>query len=718
MYLKYIQIVNYKNLKNSKFEFGKGVNTVIGENDSGKSNAMTAMRILLDSNYYYNTKLLKENDFSDILDDWRGHWIIISAYFDEISKVDKDNEICSEISLDKENELFTKSYICCKDEEYGTVTLYIRPNKKVRKQLFNASGDEDNFRKIRSEIQLSDYEFSYKARSQEDFTDFAVYKKVVGDLENFQYADPENEDASIIGNNIDILNLWEHISVVFIDALRDVESEMHKTKNPMKRIFETIQSKIAQEDIDEIKEKVKDSNRSLSNIKQISNMGSDINTKLQDVVGLVYSPEVYVESRIKEDIDSIARYLSLNPAGERDIDSLGLGHLNILYIALKLVEFEANRNHEILNIMIVEEPEAHIHTHIQKTLFDNLKVSKNYTQVIMTTHSPHISEVSNIININVMKKDGSKSIVMRPINGLDNFGNHYFKHKRIKLSECLSRYLDARRSVLLFSKGVVLVEGDAEEILIPVLVREGLGISLDEIGVSVINIGSVGFENIASVFDESRIQRKCAIITDYDAIVKGAKKSKEKAMEQGKEREKKLAKLFGDNKWVESFYAPHTFEVDLANLDENRKYYKELVDIYYKRIYTINNYKNNIDGDEAKRYDAVLKLADTIGKGWMATILSKYIDKTVAIPDYIINAIAFASYEVVNIQIVKKMLLSVLTFYCDEEKDNHVKDFLERLNNATDNENIISIQSEFLYKFSNSNLAKFFAYQNRMKTYE
>lgn len=53
MYLNYMQIVNYKNIRNARFEFGKGANTVIGENDSGKSNAMTAaMRILLDSDYY------------------------------------------------------------------------------------------------------------------------------------------------------------------------------------------------------------------------------------------------------------------------------------------------------------------------------------------------------------------------------------------------------------------------------------------------------------------------------------------------------------------------------------------------------------------------------------------------------------------------------------------------------------------------------------------
>ena len=77
----------------------------------------------------------------------------------------------------------------------------------------------------------------------------------------------------------------------------------------------------------------------------------------------------------------------------------------MLYIALKLVEFEYGRKHEVLNIMIVEEPEAHIHTHIQKTLFDNLKVMQDYTQVILTTHSTHISEVADIRKVNILKMD-------------------------------------------------------------------------------------------------------------------------------------------------------------------------------------------------------------------------------------------------------------------------------------------------------------------------
>ena len=72
---------------------------------------------------------------------------------------------------------------------------------------------------MRASIQISDYEFAYRARSQEDFTNNEVYKKIVGDFEVGKYADPDNEDSFVLGSAIDILNLWEHVSVVFINAL-------------------------------------------------------------------------------------------------------------------------------------------------------------------------------------------------------------------------------------------------------------------------------------------------------------------------------------------------------------------------------------------------------------------------------------------------------------------------------------------------------------------
>ena len=107
------------------------------------------------------------------------------------------------------------------------------------------------------------------------------------------------------------------------------------------------------------------------------------------------------------------------------------------------------------------------------------------------------------------------------------------KETDLSIEECIERYLDAKRSVLLFSKGVILVEGDAEEILIPALVKQTLGVSLDELGIGVINVGSVSFEYIASVFGDERIRRHCSIITDLDAQVEGAHKGSEGAEQRG-----------------------------------------------------------------------------------------------------------------------------------------------------------------------------------------
>jgi predicted ATP-dependent endonuclease of OLD family len=378
MYLKYLQIVNYKNLKSARFEFSKGANTIIGENDSGKSNALTAMRILLDDSYFYNAKRLKESDFSYALENWKGHWIIISAFFDEISDDDKVNEICAELSPEEEDREFLKSYIRCKDKGYGTVTLFIRPNKTIRSELFNAP-DATAFEAILSKIKLSDYEFFYTARSQADFTDEDTYKKIVGDIVDNNYADPADDDSAVLGSSFNVLHVWEHISLVFIDALRDVEAELRKPKNPIRRIVDTIEGDIADTDIDDIKQKIIELNDKLSGIPQISNIGRLVNAKLIEMIGMVYSPNIKLESRLKEDFASLAKYLTMAPSDQQDIDLLGLGHLNILYMALKFVEFDVNRNHEILNIMVIEEPEAHIHTHIQKTLFniDLLTISYN-----------------------------------------------------------------------------------------------------------------------------------------------------------------------------------------------------------------------------------------------------------------------------------------------------------------------------------------------------
>lgn len=708
MYLKYIQIVNFKNLKAARFEFAKGANTIIGENDSGKSNALTAIRILLDDNYYYNTKRLKETDFSYALGDWRGHWIIISAFFDEISREDKSNEFCAELTPEQENIDFLKSYIRCADKEFGTVSLFIRPCRAKRAELAEAA-QNGTFEAVRSQIKLSDYEFYYTSRSQADFTDENVYKSIVGDICAGQYVNPEDDDQSVLGSKIDIMNVWQHISTVFIDALRDVESELRKPKSPIRQIIDTIEGNIEETDIDDIKRKISELNQKISHIPQVSDIGSQVNQKLLEMIGAIYSPEIKLESRLKEDFATLARYLTISPSNQKDIDLLGLGHLNILYIAMKLVEFEVNRNRELLNIMIIEEPEAHIHTHIQKTLFNNLQVTHTYTQVVMSTHSTHLSEVSDIEKVNVMKKvDEQTSLVMKPTNGLDQFGADVLEYKGISFSKILSRYLDAKRSVLLFSKGVIMVEGDGEEILIPALVKKVLGVSLDEMGIGLINIGSVGFENVACIFDESRLQRKCSIVTDLDVVVDGAKKSSQVAMDRGASRREKLSRLFDANPYVSAFYAPHTLEVDFASEDNNKRFVCAIIKRAYKDAATKEKHVLAVkSGTEAERYDSVMTVAKNIKKGWYATLLAEKIDAGATIPMYILDAIAFVAKDILSEKLLWKMTSHSFNAYdLDEDYDDLKTAFKEARSSKEIRETIEMFCDEFPNDMVSSFIAK------------
>ncbi|MBC1606870.1 AAA family ATPase [Listeria welshimeri] len=693
MYLSNLKIKNFRNYKSGSFDFKKGTNTIVGENDAGKSNALTALRVLLDDSYYYGKKTLKESDFSYYLgDNWRGEWIIISATFGGITEEDMDNEICSTLSIakideiDEEENIDEVSRLLTKDTDgIGSLTLYIRPNKNIRKKLYD-SKDIAEFEKIRENIRLVDYEFYYTSKSDYNFLLDDNYSRLVGNLNEGLASNPSDDDSAKLGAKIDMIDIYQHISVVYIDALRDVLREMKTSKNPIRRIIEAIESNIEVNRIEGVKEKIKALNDEIVAIPQINGIGNSLNSELKDILGSVYSPDLSLSSNMSDEISSLSKFLSMRSKDDDELELLGLGHLNMIYLALKIVEFESCRSRELLNIMLIEEPEAHIHRHIQKTLFDGLSIKEGYTQLIMTTHSVHLAESSEISRMNIIKSYKKQSIVMSPSNELNLFASEKLQ-KKMNLAKNIERYLDVKRNGLLFSKGVVLAEGDAEEILIPNLVKKTFGISLDEIGIGLINIGSTAFEYVASLFDEKRIMRYCAIITDLDqqAIPKDSSMYKKKAEEKGIERQKKLNRLFEDNKWVDMFYANTTFEIEFA--DENTEYITQLVTDTFSQEDTINDYNDKLLGEDIdQRNLSVLRLANKLGKGWFAIEISNIIDESVSIPNYILNALAFASQESMSIAIYLKLIKYELLCL---DKGEQVKDIEVAQNSGNDIKDIV-----------------------------
>ena len=664
MYLNSLQLCNFRNFKSSNFIFKNGANTIIGENDTGKSNAITALRILLDDNYFYNEKRLKETDFNfDI--DWKGHWIIISANFNGISDEEASSELWGEIKVTLDESKDEIKRIITGNCDVGTVTLFIRPNNNIRKKLFELNGKAE-FEDFRLSLSLSDYEFYYTAQGCADFTCAENYKTIVGDISNKIASNPDDDDKYFLGNRVHISDIYKHINVVFIDALRDVVQELYSQRSPIRKMIEKIKSDIPSTAIDAIKEKILDLNNYIESVENISRIGDNIKTKMDDTVGLTYSPNIKITSNLTDSIDKLSRYLTMQTNNNDDIDLLGLGHMNIIYIALKMVEFEINRSLELVNIMLIEEPEAHIHAHIQKTLFSNLGTSRDYTQVIMTTHSVHISEASEISRMNILKNNNKISHVMQPNYKLKEFAESNLQKSNIDFYKKIERYLDIKRSTLMFSKSVILVEGDGEEILIPAMVEKGLGFKLDEIGISIINIGSVGFENIAALFSEDRVKKHCAIITDLDKQVvpeESAHYSK-RAATLGEDRQEKLRECFNGNSFVQPFYAETTFEIEFAKHSSNIQYIKNVADKSYTCKRTKKAFCDSMDnGQISEKAEKVLILANREGKGWYALLLADEIDCKVKIPDYILEAIAYSGKETIKDEILQKSILYSIAFY-------------------------------------------------------
>lgn len=639
MHISKISLVNYRNFANAKLIFNKGINTIIGENGTGKTNLFRAIRLLLDDNLLRSAHRLDEKDFHRGLEHWHGHWIIISIEFHEVSQ---DEAIQSLF-------LHGTGSVGAGDVSKATYNLIFRPKTDVRRRLSELShGDHDGMAAILSGISIEDYETVFTGRSEADFNDPATYAEIVGDFKIAKFG--KELDHPAVGSRIPaMLSVSKEISFTFVQALRDVIAEFQNNRtNPLLNLLKRKSGEIDPVSFLPITVKVKDLNDAIEGLDDVQTVRSDIVGTIKEAAGEAYSPSsLSIRSDLSDEADKLFQSLKLfvgetGNGYEGPVHELSLGGANLIYLTLKLLEFKYQKaNQSFANFLLIEEPEAHIHTHIQKTLFDRLSFAD--TQIIYSTHSTHISEASNVENMNILGKVGEGCETYQPTTGLDpiDIGN-------------IQRYLDAVRSNLLFAKSVMLVEGDAEEILIPTLVKKLLGITLDELGISLINIRSTGFQNVAVLFHDDRIKKRCAIVTDLDATffdtapaaADDAALSKFKArcasaQIKGLARKAALDAFSQGNPWVECFYAPHTFEVDFVDAGNAQQVIETIASVY-KDPATVSKAKTELESKDIAVFGKrALLMANYEGKGWFAIALGNRIDHQVIVPDYIVEAIHF-----------------------------------------------------------------------------
>ncbi len=200
------------------------------------------------------------------------------------------------------------------------------------------------------------------------------------------------------------------------------------------------------------------------------------------------------------ELTDILRLLDLIMEGNKS----GLGTLNLLCIAAEMLLF--NNQKKGLKLAIVEELEAHLHPQYQLRLIDYISSQQNNEQFILSTHSITLASKIRLENL-IILKDKEAYPMSADYTMMDPADYNF-----------LERFLDAIKANLFFAKGLIMVEGDAENLLIPAI-AELMDRHLHKHGVSIVNVGSTAYKRYVNIFkrkDEKTFDIPIAVISDLD----------------------------------------------------------------------------------------------------------------------------------------------------------------------------------------------------------
>ena len=499
MYISSIELLNFRSFKNTKVDFQEGLNVLIGHNNSGKTNLLKALSLIFD---YKASKQLSVDDFYKYID------------LEELKNAPPKITITATLSQSDEEEL---------GDELTTVSTWLIELKKpykaqIQYQFFLPETELDEYK-----TKLKGIENQTEAWSviEADFIRKYVYKIYVGD---------PNNKATV---NIEDLRKFDY---QFLDAIRDVERDMLTGRQTLlKKIIDfylDYDIKIGDLD-DEMKE------TKLNEKRKEFKEQSDVTIQLiqdrlkkgkEELLGYTeetganydnFSPDF--EGLLTEsDIFSVLELIIKDTEGiSLPITNNGLGYNNLIYIALLLSKMQVESdgkymgsNAKVFPILVIEEPEAHLHPTMQNDfihfLHKNLE-KKKVKQAFLTTHSTHISSILDLEQIIVFYKKDNESKVSYPGKVLE---------QEPESKKYIQRFLDATKSNMLFAEKIIFVEGITEQLLVPVF-AEYMGKSLDKSHVAVINIGGKYFDHFLKLFNPSNeysIKRKISFITDIDPM--------------------------------------------------------------------------------------------------------------------------------------------------------------------------------------------------------
>lgn len=509
MYISELKITNFRSFKKeTTIRFHEGTNVIIGHNNAGKTTLIKALELLFDTE---KSKRLSVDDFNKntTVEKLRDNppKIIISA-----TLLESDQE------EDYSDDLVTVSTWLTKIESPYEA--------KITFEFFLPDKELEDYQKEIGSIE-SDNINDYWNELQHSFLRKYVHKIYVGDPQYRNSIDSES---------------GKKFAFQFLTAIRDVERDLFTGRNTLLKevidFFMDYEIKTDQKlDTIDKKKQIRKRKKQFTKeaealieslqtrmsvgkghmLRYVQNTGAAFEKMKPSFEGSIADTELYSALKLIVESETGFRLPAINN---------GLGYNNLIYISLLLAKMQKDAsgdylgsNAKVFSILAIEEPEAHLHPNMQYKFLKFLKKNKEteVRQMFITSHSPNITAAVDLDDIIVLYKNEEEIEVAYPGKVFSD------SDEDVKSKKYVQRFIDVTKADIFFARNLILVEGLAEQLLVPEFAKT-LECDLTDTHTSVINIGGRYFEHFLKLFDSSNssyaIKKKIACITDLDPVRK------------------------------------------------------------------------------------------------------------------------------------------------------------------------------------------------------